>query len=83
MAEQNTDQHGCDGSARMLMSFVWNSLDLPYRARRPLAATGAAQSNRSCKRCAPPLRALGVAAVDVLFTAETQSTRSVDRNDGL
>jgi hypothetical protein len=67
----------------MLMSFVWNSLDLPYRARRPLAATGAAQSNRPCKRCAPPLRALGVAAVDVLFTAETQSTRSVDRNDGL
>jgi hypothetical protein len=48
---------------------------LPHCARRPRAATGAAPSNRPCERCAPPLRALGVAAVDVLFTAETRSTR--------
>jgi len=48
---------------------------LPHCARRPLAATGAALSKRPCERCAPPLRALGVSAVYVLFTAETRSTR--------
>jgi hypothetical protein len=31
--------------------------DLPHGARRPLAATGAAPSNRTCERCAPALRA--------------------------
>jgi hypothetical protein len=29
--------------------------DLPHGARRPLAATGAAPSNRTCERCAPAL----------------------------
>ena len=48
---------------------------LPHCAQRPLAATGAAPSKRPCERCAPPLHALGVSAVYVLFTAETRSTR--------
>ena len=33
---------------------------LPHRARRPLAATGAAPSKRSCECCAPALRAFAL-----------------------
>jgi hypothetical protein len=56
--EEHTDRHGCDESARMLMSFVWNSLDLPYRARRLFPAAG---RGTACRALTASLRH-GIAA---------------------
>jgi|GEM_PF-4105543 len=56
--EEYTDRHGYDGSARMLMSFVWNSLDLPCRARRLFPAAG---RGTACRALTASLRH-GIAA---------------------
>ena len=78
--EEYTDRHGYDGSARMLMSFVWNSLDLPCRARRPLSATCAAPSNRPYERCAPYLRVSTPPCEPVRRTLRAQRCPSIARS---